>query len=374
MLRSWMMNARGPRERGWTRRSWLLAAVPLPWVAAQKRRTWPPERHAYADPATEFLVERLTDPNCTSLLPPPQARAFSRKGDFFLYVSDRTGSFQLYRMQERTGESEQLTEAGALEPDGFTLLADDENACYFDGGVLHRLSLRNLKTRPLYRAPEGWRRQGPFGVSSDGKRLALVEARGEQSVLRSIRTRNGEATTVIERSGAMRDPAPGPRENQLAYIYEDGLWLAGRPGQPGERLPLPPGRVLQAFWSADGRRIVYLHQPSGKGKLSSIREYDLDARTDRLVATTSQFAAMSINGDGSVFLGASANVASPYVLILLRVTRRELTLCEHGARDAARVRPTFTPDSRRIYFQSDREGKPAIYRMSVERLIEPTES
>ncbi|MCS7316459.1 MAG: hypothetical protein NZ554_13385, partial [Bryobacteraceae bacterium] len=180
--------------------------------------------------------------------------------------------------------------------------------------------------------------------------------------------------TLLERGGAMRDPVIAHRESRILYIFEDQIWLAGRAGQPGERIPVPPGRVLQAFWSNDGRRILYLHQPLEKGKVSSIREYDLTAGADRLVAATSQFAAMSVNGDGSVFLGASANVASPHLLILLRVTRRELTLCEHGARDPSSVRPTFTPDSRRIYFQSDREGKPAIYRMNVERIVEPTES
>lgn len=375
MLRSWVvMSARGLRGREWTRRSWLLAVLPLPRLAAQKRRGWPPERYAYADPATEFLIERLTHPTHASLLPPPHARMFSRRGEFLIYASDRSGSFQLYRMNERTGESEQLTEARALEPDAFTLLTDDRSVCYFDGGALCRLSLRNLKARELYRPPRGWRREGGLSLSGDGKRLALTEARGDRRALRLIRTRNGDAATILERSGFIGQAVAGPRESQLLYLYEEELWLSGRRGQAGEKIPVPPGRILQAFWSADGRRIVYLHQPAEKGRTSSIREYDLTSRADTLVAPTSQFAAIGVNGDGSVFLGASANVASPYLLILVRVTRRELTLCEHGAREPAAVRPTFTPDSRRIYFQSDREGKPAIYRMSVERLVEPTDS
>ncbi|MDW8129405.1 MAG: hypothetical protein RMI94_02575, partial [Bryobacterales bacterium] len=155
MIPSWVMKARGPRGRGWTRRSWLLVLAQIPAPAARNRKVWPPEREAYPDPATEFLVERLTSPNHTSLLPGPYARAFSRKGDFLLYASDRAGSLQLYRMREPTGESEQLTEAAALEAGAFTLLADDDQACYFDGDVLYRLSLRNLKTRALYRTPQG---------------------------------------------------------------------------------------------------------------------------------------------------------------------------------------------------------------------------
>jgi len=38
------------------------------------------------------------------------------------------------------------------------------------------------------------------------------------------------------------------------------------------------------------------------------------------------------------------------------------------------TRPVFTPDSQRILFVSDRLGKPAIFMLNVEKLIEKTES
>ena len=92
------------------------------------------------------------------------------------------------------------------------------------------------------------------------------------------------------------------------------------------------------------------------------------------MAKTSQFVHFGFNHDTSVFVGASANRASPNVLMLLRVTRRELALCEHKASRPETVTPMFSPDSQRIYFQSDREGKPALYCMHVERLVEPIEA
>ena len=92
-----------------------------------------------------------------------------------------------------------------------------------------------------------------------------------------------------------------------------------------------------------------------------------------MVAKTSQFAHFGFNRDSSVFVGASRNAASPTVLLLLRVTRRELTLCEHKASHPENVAPVFSPDSQRVYFQSDRDGKPAIYCMHMERLVEKTD-
>ncbi|MBV9746550.1 MAG: PD40 domain-containing protein, partial [Acidobacteriia bacterium] len=38
-----------------------------------------------------------------------------------------------------------------------------------------------------------------------------------------------------------------------------------------------------------------------------------------------------------------------------------------------RVSPMFSPDAQRIYFQSDRHGKQALYALHVERLVERIE-
>jgi oligogalacturonide lyase len=50
-----------------------------------------------------------------------------------------------------------------------------------------------------------------------------------------------------------------------------------------------------------------------------------------------------------------------------------LTLCEHRASDPALAAPIFSPDSQLVYFLSDKEGKPAIYRIHVERFVEKIE-
>ena len=37
------------------------------------------------------------------------------------------------------------------------------------------------------------------------------------------------------------------------------------------------------------------------------------------------------------------------------------------------VAPVFSPDSQRIYFQSDRDGKRAIYMVRVDKFVEKTD-
>src|SRR5512133_284055 len=94
-----------------TRRELLSAAV--------AGAVFPSEWRRYADPSTELEVIRLTDPSHSSYLPAYYEHAIARRGGFFLYWSDRTGSPQAFRMDLKTGESRQLTQAEAL--DGATL-------------------------------------------------------------------------------------------------------------------------------------------------------------------------------------------------------------------------------------------------------------
>jgi oligogalacturonide lyase len=72
-------------------------------------------------------------------------------------------------------------------------------------------------------------------------------------------------------------------------------------------------------------------------------------------------------------VGASGSKASPYVVLLVRAARRELTLCEHRARDPKLVAPIFSPNSQRVFFHSDKDGKIAIYSIFVEKLVSETE-
>jgi oligogalacturonide lyase len=171
--------------------------------------------------------------------------------------------------------------------------------------------------------------------------------------------------------GEITIPLPRPRRAQILYRKEGGLWLVNLDGQQNRRLKTESAGP--ANWTPSGQTIVYLHIPDNASELNSLRETIPDENKDYQLAKTSQFMAFGQNGDASVFVGASRNKASQTILLLLRVTRREFTLCEHKASDPASVSPIFAPNSQSIFFQSDRDGKPAIYRVRVEKLVEETE-
>ena len=339
-----------------------------------KGRIFPSDRRRFLDPATEFEVIRLTDPSYSSRLPPVYARAVSRRGAFLVFSCDRTGSPQVFRLDLKTGEQRQLTDAASLDPATLTLAPDERSVLYFDGETLQRTFFAGLRSHLVYRLPEGSRRGTGCSVSEDGVYGFLVEIQAGVYRLKLLSLTRGTAATVIESKTSIETPLPRPRRAGLLYRRAgDRLALVDFDGRNDHLLTTAPGGIGPFLWSADGRTVLYLHFPRDQKILRGIRELTPDTDTDRLVAPTSQFATFSRNSDASVFVGASLNKASPHMLILLRVAHRELTLCEHGSSDPASTAPLFTSDSQRVIFQSDKHGKPALFTMGIEKLVSNTE-
>jgi len=360
-----------------TRRGFLMAGLGAaarlgaqshkgaPFAAAWKK---------YADPTTELDVFRLTDPAYSSVLPAPYNRIIARNSGWMLFCGDRGDGPQAYRIDLNNGEGRQLTQTPELDGASLTLTPDNRSFCYFAGRSLYVAGVSSMRERELYKMPEGWERCAGMSVGPDGTHCTFAERRGGQSRLRMVSLVQGAARTVVEAPFAMRDPIHRPMRAQILYRQaDDALWLVNSDGQQNRQLKPAPGRIGTAIWAPDGRTVLYLNLPDDKKQLRTIRELTPDTNSDKLVAKTSQFAAFGCNRDSSVFVGASANASSPTVLILLRITRRELTLCEHKASQPELTCPIFSPDSQRIYFQSDREGKPAIYCVHVDKLVEKTE-
>ena len=341
---------------------------------AEQPKSFPPEWARFSDPATEWEVFRLTGLGSGSHLPFPYGRVISRHGVFLLFWSDRTGSAQAFQFDLRTGAISGLTSAAALDGSSLTLMPDDHSFCCFDGDTLSEIHFTRLHQREICTVSQGWKRTPGFSISRDGTSAVFGESKGEGSRLRLVGIRSRRESMVSECPFLLSDPQPNPRRTQILYRQgSEALWLVNFDGRDNRKLRTAPGAVGPAFWRSDGRTVLYLSFPEEKSRLIEIREHTPDENADKLVAPTSQFVTFSANSDASVFAGASRNLNSPHILILLRMTRRELTVCEHHASDPRQVTPIFSPDNRFLFFESDREGKPAIYRVRVERFVEPAE-
>jgi Tol biopolymer transport system component len=117
-----------------------------------------------------------------------------------------------------------------------------------------------------------------------------------------------------------------------------------------------------------------------------VRYLDVESQQERVLSRCTRFGWLSGNADNSTVVGASSSVATPNIYVLFTSLHREITVCEHASsgkpypiagtnsqdRTASWPEPAFSPDSRWVYFASDKEGQPAIYRADVSDLVEDT--
>jgi oligogalacturonide lyase len=354
-------------------RRWFLASLPAACLGQTgKGRVLPSAFKRYADPATENPVQRLTDPAHSSILGSGM-HSVSRHG-FLVCASDISGRYEAYRIDLKSGQQKQLTDAADLDPDSLTLMTDDRGIVYLDGASLMTANLSTLRAREVYKIPEGFEHGRGIGVAEDGLYTALVEHKEAHHRLQLVNMAKGTAETLAEGEEEIGDLIPRPKRASVLYRRGGGLWLANYDGKQNYRLRVAEGGVGPALWGPEGRSVYYLSYPEDAHKLHSLREFVPDSNEDLGVANTSQFVGIGRNADASVFVGASGSKASPYVLLLVRVVKRELTLCEHRASDPSMVSPVFAPNSQHVYFVSDRHGKRAIYSIAVEKLVEETET
>jgi oligogalacturonide lyase len=361
----------------WNRR-WFLASLAATCAAdvtadnRGKARVFPPSAVRYPDPATEFTVVRLTDPQFTSSLPLAGNRGVSAHA--LLYASDLAGDWQAFWMDLRNKESRQLTDARQLDPASLALAPKDKGFWHFDGPTLVETALPNLKSRDVYHVPDGFEKLPGVSFGDDGQYAAFIEKAPGRFRLQLLHLPRGEVSTLVESPEELRDPLLRPRHASLLYRNAGQMWTIDFDGREDRRLALAEGTTLQVEWAADGRELQYLNRPLDPHKLTSLHAWTPETDADARIADTSQFVHFDGNADSSVFVGASGSKASPYLLLLIRAAKRELTLAEHRASDPALVNPLFAPNSQFVVFISDRHGKPAIYWIAVDKLVAETGS
>ncbi len=321
----------------------------------------------FADPTTEMVVVRLTSPAHASILPSPRNRFISLKPRVLFCSSDRFGKMSPFQIDLRTGVIRQVAEPNALDPTSLSLDAQGRSLYFLDGGALSEVPVGGHREsgRANVIAPN----VVSFGIGASRAELFCIQGQQLmklQGIDLAVVAENAQGPCLVRPGGRgclfTRPLSADEREFWYATVN-----LGGSPKM------LAKGRVSDPSWSSDGESVFFLRDvPKNDVFVSEVHQVNPEEGKESCVTKTSQFAAFAPNEDDSVFVGASRSKAQPNVILLLRSAQRELTLCEHHSTKPAEVRPGFSPDSRRVYFQSDREGKSAIYSVNVEQLVEPT--
>jgi oligogalacturonide lyase len=356
---------------GLTRRG-ILCFLPaaIAWAKPPAKASSPPAAIGkfvrFFDPVTETPVVRLTDPAFNSSLPAPTNRFISVKSRYLLFSSDQDGHYAPFQLNLRTGALEKLIQPADLATHSLCL-DEAQKAIYFlDGNKLVEFTYAGRKSRTLVE-----------GVSdfSMGRGLSeLVLLRGGQLEFwpsGAAYAPHAAVSWCLIRPGGKGCPfglTDGAGAQQFWYLPSSQSGQNAR-----DPVMLAQGNISNPVWSPGGESLLFLREvPTGTASVPEIHSVNPETATEQRITSTSQFAAFSPNADGSVFIGASRSKAQPFVTLLLPSVQRELALCEHRAKDPKSVSPVFSPDSRRVYFQSDHTGKSTLFSVNVELLIEPT--
>ncbi len=324
----------------------------------------------FVDPTTEAFVVRFTSLKSSNFLPASTNRFVSLRERYLLFSSNRNGPLSPFQVDLRTGAVRQLATAANLAPDSLALDSKERWLYFLDGASLKRIEIGKKESkRPAETVSED---VATFSMSQSGA-ILLIRTSGLLQ-----RLDNGEATTLAAAASPLkRSCLAQPRGQGCLFAREVSaagreFWYASGDAAASKPVLLAKGGISSPCWEPDGQSVLFLRDvATPSATLSEIHQAGIDGAHERCVAPTSQFASFSTNFDGSVFVGASRSKAQPNVVLLLRSAKRELTLCQHHSSRAAEVSPAFSPDARRVYFQSDEEGKPAIYSVNVELLVEP---
>jgi oligogalacturonide lyase len=327
---------------------------------------YPAELKLYLDPITEVPIQLLTPPGLNSRMLPVVARSITRKSDQILIAVEKSNGWQLQWLNLKNGDQKVALDSALLTPESAALLADDRSiiAATTQGKLVSssaRIKSADLTMELL---------EGPLPCFDNNSALCIGKSEGQFHLLRwnfadgQINRMHSSQTTLAHLStSAKSDSVAVAQGNEILTGSASGGALKtlsnSAPNQTSSR-------ILQLLWHSTDTSLLALQTGvENRTQLFNFRDGQIWS------ARTSQYSEFGSNRDGSVLVGASGSKASPLILLMLRLTKRELPIAEH--KSSVPSRPQFTPNSQRVIYQTDRLGKSVIFAVEVDRLVEETQ-
>ena len=379
-------------------------------------RTYPPEWHDYPDPLTGRRVRQLTHSPAEDYHLYFYNPSVTPDGKYLIFISERSGISNLFRLDLESGEIVQLTDAQPARAEywPFTEAIKGVGSClpaignhgqevfYFEGTNLFAVDIESLKGRQLLSVPAD-RRPSMLQTNVDGDTLVFATWDEALFMERSRRAYAGEkfpdehffqeTTSTIMRVEAESGRAEellcrenfwinhvhvNPQNRDLIlFCHEyselpDRMWLlnvASRQCQP------IPGQgtnewYQHEFWSADGKRACFHGGLTGDNLLGFCGWCSPDgADYTKAYHNTSgrAYAHYNLHIDGQTMVTDGEARPGCISKVHLREGCQEFEiLCRHdsytfGDDQRCHPHPSFTPDGRQVIFTSNRTGSSNIY-------------
>ena len=379
-------------------------------------KTYASEWRDFLDPLTGRRVRQLTDSSAEDYHLYFYNPSTSSDGKYLVFISERTGVSNLFRLDLERGEIVQLTDARPVRAEywPFTESIKGVGAClpaignhgleafYFEGTDLFAVDVESFRQRQLLSLPADRR---PSMLQADASGETLVFATWDESLFmeRSQRAYKGEkfpdeqffqeTTSTIMRLDSTTGKAEevfckdkfwinhvhvNPHNRDLIlFCHEysslpDRMWLLNVAN--GQYAPIP-GQGLDEwyeheFWSQDGQRVCF-HGGSSRDATQGFCGWCAPDGSDytRAYHSTSgrAYAHYNLHPDGLTMVTDGEARPGCISKVHLRDGQQVFEiLCRHdsytfGDDQRCHPHPSFTPDGNQVIFTSNRTGTSNIY-------------
>ncbi len=363
---------------------------------------FPSESRSFTDAATGALIRQVTDQPSIHHQPFFFVPAYDDAMARLVFVSHRSGRPEIYAEDRASGRLAQLTERAGLAEYSIYPSHDGRYVYYTAGAGGYRVNTETQREERLVDFSQlGDTRlrergmvadaMGTTALSFDDRYWVLRFSIGERAHLAVIDTGSGDCDIILERD-TIAHLMFCPDDNNLLYYagpLKDRVWIINRDGSGNRRLyQRAPGEwITHEVWLPERRELAFVDWPKG------IRAINVDSGAERRVSSFNAWHAIC-NCDGTLMV-ADTNFPDVGIQLFnpLDGIGEPVTLCRPGASNQGahwggpfpyedgpikvnapqhtHPHPSFSPDSRRVVFTSDKSGWAQVYEAEIpEDLLE----
>ena len=361
-----------------------------------KGDTFPAEMVGYVDEETGRRVTQLTSSPSHDHHFYFTSTSFHPDGEHLFFSSRRTGKFNIFSMNLKSGRMRQITECEKISSLAACLDPRGHEVYYWDGPDLKASDIETPEERHLYTVPQGFR-GGLLSIPDDGSRLVFPATPILELKTQTEKIYSGmqEMFERCDRTDIVVVPTDGSacwvayRENCWAshvnvcptdpdlilYCHEGSwtmvqqrMWLVRSDGSG--RRPLRPQEPQNAlgheYWHRDGQTVGY-HGHLKEGRTDPIfglinkdgshcREYHTQRSTGHS-QSSADGKMHTCDGAGLICLIEPEDGTASFTPLARHDTSGEMQI--------GHAHPIFSPDGKFVLFTSDKSGVCNVYMVEV---------
>src|SRR5262245_54939741 len=288
---------------------------------------------------------------------------WSPDGKYLYFLSDRSGSMNLWRVPVEENSGKALGQAEAVTtPSPFTghlsFSRDGKRIAYAQ--IVSRANLQRVEFDPGRETVTGqpvWITQGSRwantpDLSPDGEWLAFdSQGSGQQEDLFVIRRDGASLRQLTDDIGRDRKPYWSPDGKRLVFFSNRGrkweIWVIKADGGGLQQLTDTPDEVTNAVWAPDGTRLAYRNR-SGVPSIIEIGKSWREQSPEALpsISDLNDWYPWSWSPDGRKLAGFRVGANGPEGVSVYSLESKQFEKLTNFGR-----RPVWLSDSRRMMFQ-----------------------